>query len=348
MHEVSATSHPSHLCSTVFMVQLGEFEPFRLGSSSWSSTTSSLVFSRRFCSTADAIKCSDVRSGQHRLVDMSSARHRTLVLFLASLLVAIRGHALALAAGLFSGVAGAIRVALRPDFHAIQDGVNTRSRQGMRPGAATARQTRMGKIKRRPEHVQCSPSLPTKPPPCPKPSWPLGPSAARSEKRSRSWFAKKTFPPRGPPGRSKRMRAALTCMLLLAVGAPACLAFAPHSMLWQTAFTGKGVRHVARCTSAPTRILHRGARAGGLRGATGMFTGIVEEMGQVVALQAENMAAWDSPGTTVEGVTLTIGQLSDRRQPGWFQTEGICFEQLPRSPWRAPTRDAPFLSTESA
>ena len=144
------------------------------------------------------------------------------------------------------------------------------------------------------------------------------------------------------------MRAALTCMLLLAVGAPACLAFAPHSMLWQTAFTGKGVRHVARCTSAPTRILHRGARAGGLRGATGMFTGIVEEMGQVVALQAENMAAWDSPGTTVEGVTLTIGQLSDRRQPGWFPPDGTCFEQLPRSPLRAPTRDAPFLSTESA
>ena len=144
------------------------------------------------------------------------------------------------------------------------------------------------------------------------------------------------------------MRAALTCMLLLAVGAPACLAFAPHSMLWQTSFTGKGVRHVARCTSAPTRILHRGARAGGLRGATGMFTGIVEEMGQVVALQAENMAAWDSPGTTVEGVTLTIGQLSDRRQSGWFQPDGTCFEQLPRSPLREPTRDAPFLSTESA
>ena len=132
--QVSAASHPSHLCSTVFMVQFGEFEPFRLGSSSWSSTTSSLVFSRRFCSTADGIKCSDVRSGQHRLVDVSSARHRTLVLFLASLLVAIRGHALALAAGLFSGVAGAIRVALRPDFHAIQDGVNTRSRQGNAAG----------------------------------------------------------------------------------------------------------------------------------------------------------------------------------------------------------------------
>ena len=134
-------------------------------------------------------------------------------------------------------------------------------------------------------------------------------------------------------------------MLLLAVGAPACLAFAPHSMLWQTAFTGKGVRHVAGCTSAPTRTLHR---AGGLRGATGMFTGIVEEMGQVVALQAEKMAAWDSPGTTVEGVTLTIGQPSERSQPGWIKPDRTCFEQLPRSPLRAPTRDAPFLSTESA
>ena len=132
--QVSAARHPSHLCSTVFMVQFGEFEPFRLDRSSWSSTTSSLVFSRRFCSTADAIKCSDVRSGRHRLVDMRSARHRTLVLFLASFLVAIRGHALELAAGLFSGVAGAIRVALRPDFHAIHDGVNTRSRQGNAAG----------------------------------------------------------------------------------------------------------------------------------------------------------------------------------------------------------------------
>ena len=47
-------------------------------------------------------------------------------------------------------------------------------------------------------------------------------------------------------------------------------------------------------------------RAGGVHSLQAMFTGIVEEMGKVVELKEEEMSAWDSPGTMVKGVTLTI------------------------------------------
>jgi len=50
----------------------------------------------------------------------------------------------------------------------------------------------------------------------------------------------------------------------------------------------------------------RRARASGLSSLKAMFTGIVEEMGSVSALKEEEMTAWDAPGKTVKGVTLTL------------------------------------------
>ena len=114
-----------------------------------------------------------------------------------------------------------------------------------------------------------------------------------------------------------KMHNSVLVVLLSLACAHEGLAFAPHltGSLAQArvAFTfGKARAFAASsisgrlATVAPLRSRAQRRRTSGVCSLTAMFTGIVEEMGSVLALKEEEMAAWDSPGKTVKGVTLTL------------------------------------------